>query len=95
MKRDYKRRLLVAHYELKRAHYRALSQDRNLPLSFRFKMVEKLASLPRNSSKTRVRNRCTITGRPRGIYRRFRISRILCRFWAAQGIIPGVTQSSW
>ena len=95
MNRDAARRLLAAKYELKRMHYRALLQDRNLPSSIRQKFVSFLSALPRNSSKTRIRNRCIITGRSRSIYSQFRMSRIVFREMASNGLIPGIYKSSW
>lgn len=93
--RDLGRRLLVAKYELKRLHYRAILQDRNLPYSLRSMFTSKLASLPRNSSKTRIRNRCIVTGRSRSVYNQFRVSRIVFRELAWKGLIPGIKKSSW
>ena len=93
--RDLARRTLVAKYELKRIRYKAISQDRNLPYSLRSLFSLKLASLPRNSSKTRIRNRCVVTGRSRSVYKKLRISRIVFRELALQGGIPGIQKSSW
>ena len=69
--------------------------DRKLPLEERFKAQQKLSKLPRNSAKIRIRNRCEITGRPHGVYRKLRISRIALRDLASKGKIPGMTKSSW
>ena len=69
--------------------------DKNLPLEERFKAQLKLSSLPRNSAKTRVRNRCQITGRPHGVYRKLKISRIALRELTLSGKIPGMIKSSW
>lgn len=93
--RDCARRLVVARYELQRLQYRAMIQDRNLPLSVRLEWVCKLAKLNRNSSKTRIRNRCTVTGRGRSVLSQFRVSRIVFRELALRGLIPGITKSSW
>lgn len=95
MNQDSKRRLLAAEYELQRLHYRAIIQNRNLPYSVRAQFTAQLALLPRNSSKTRIQNRCTVTGRPRAILRQFRVSRIVFRELAWKGLLAGVTKSSW
>ena len=70
-------------------------KNRKLPLAERFEAQLKLAKLPRNSARVRVRNRCEITGRPHGVYRKLRISRIALRQLASEGKIPGMTKSSW
>nr|YP_010736392.1 ribosomal protein S14 [Zygnema circumcarinatum]QKQ14721.1 ribosomal protein S14 [Zygnema circumcarinatum]WEL36365.1 ribosomal protein S14 [Zygnema circumcarinatum] len=93
--RDHMRRLLMAKYELQRTQYKAICEDRNLPNTVRYEYRVKLSQLPRNSSKTRIRNRCTLTGRSRSVYKRFRISRIVFRELASQGAICGVYKSSW
>jgi ribosomal protein S14 len=93
--RDMTRRLLLAKYELKRVQYKALCQDRNLPNAVRNDYFFKLSKLPRNSSKTRIRNRCTITGRSRAVYKQFRVSRIVFRELATQGALCGIYKSSW
>ena len=69
--------------------------NKQLPLEERFNAQLKLANLPRNSSKTRVRNRCQITGRPHGVYRKLKISRIALRQLGLEGKIPGMVKSSW
>ncbi len=69
--------------------------NKDLPLEDRIRATLKLAEKPRNASLTRVRNRCEITGRPRGFYRKFKISRIALRELGNQGMIPGLTKSSW
>lgn len=93
--RDLTRRSLVAKYEIKRTKYKAISQDTNLPYSLRSMFALKLALLPRNSSKTRIRNRCIVTGRARSVYKKFRVSRIVFRELALQGAISGIQKSSW
>jgi ribosomal protein S14 len=93
--RDMTRRLLLAKFELKRVQYKALCQDRNLPNAVRYDYFFKLSKLPRNSSKTRIRNRCTITGRSRAVYKQFRVSRIVFRELATQGALCGIYKSSW
>ena len=79
----------------KRAKLKKIVMNKKLPLEERFKAQQKLSKLPRNSAKTRVRNRCEITGRPHGVYRKLRISRIALRQLGLQGKIPGMIKSSW
>jgi ribosomal protein S14 len=93
--RDHKRRLQLAKFELKRLQYKALCQDRNLTADQRTEAALNLSKLPRNSSKTRIRNRCIITGRPRSVYKLFRVSRIVFRELASQGALIGIYKSSW
>nr|WRK84388.1 ribosomal protein S14 [Phylloglossum drummondii] len=93
--RDHNRRLLVAKYELKRMHYKAICQDRTLPDQIREIFFLKLSKLPRNSSKTRVRNRCIFTGRPRSVYKLFRISRLVFRELASKGSLIGINKACW
>lgn len=89
------RRELVAQYAAKRAKLKAIINDRSKPMDERFAAQLKLAELPRNSSKTRIRNRCEITGRPRGFYRKMKLCRNQLRELASQGMIPGMVKSSW
>ena len=79
----------------KRLKLKKIIMDKNVSLEERFKAQQKLSKLPRNSAKTRVRNRCEITGRPHGVYRKLRISRIALRQLGLQGKIPGMIKSSW
>ena len=79
----------------KRARLKAIATDREAPEEDRFAAQLKLAEMPRNSSKTRVRNRCALTGRPRGTYRKFKLSRIAVRELASSGLVPGMLKSSW
>ena len=79
----------------KRKALKSRIYDKNTPLEERFDLVMQLASLPRSSSRTRVRNRCALTGRPRGYYRKFDLSRIQLRDIAGEGGIPGLIKSSW
>jgi small subunit ribosomal protein S14 len=79
----------------RRARLKALARDREAAPEERFEAQLKLSEMPRNSSPTRVRNRCSLTGRPRGVYRKFRLSRIAVRELASSGQIPGMTKSSW
>lgn len=93
--RDLKRRKLNKSLEGKRAKLKAIIANKQAPMEERFAAVLKLAEMPRNSSKTRQRNRCALTGRPRAHFRHFRLSRIAIRNLASRGELPGVTKSSW
>ena len=79
----------------KRQSLKKIVMDKKLPLEERFKAQQKLSQLQRNSAKTRVMNRCEITGRPHGVYRKLKISRIALRQLGLQGKIPGLVKSSW
>tara|TARA_B100000035_G_C20752384_1_gene444554 strand:+ start:290 stop:595 length:306 start_codon:yes stop_codon:yes gene_type:complete len=79
----------------KRAKLKKIVMDKKIPLEERFKAQQKLSKLPRNSAKTRVMNRCQITGRPHGVYRKLKISRIALRQLGLEGKIPGLVKSSW
>ena len=95
IERNNKRKRLVEKYAAKRAALKAAAQDESLPLEERFDARLKLAELPRNSAANRVRNRCEVTGRPRGFYRKLRMSRIALRELGSLGMIPGLVKSSW
>ena len=95
VQRDLKRRKMAKSSANKRKELKAIINNKELPMEERFQAVLKLAEMPRNSSKTRTRNRCGLTGRPRAYYRRFNLSRIALRQLAAHGELPGVTKSSW
>lgn len=95
IEKDKRRRALVKKYAAKRATLKATSCNQELPIEERFAAVLKLAELPRNGAKTRIRNRCEISGRPRSVYRKFKLSRIALRDLASQGLIPGVVKASW
>jgi small subunit ribosomal protein S14 len=86
---------LVKQYAGKRDALKAIANDQSLPLEDRFAARLKLAALPRNSSATRIRNRCLVTGRPRAFYRKLKMSRIALRELGSQGQIPGLVKSSW
>ena len=86
---------LVKQYATKRDALRAIANDESLPLEDRFEARLKLAELPRNSSPTRIRNRCEVTGRPRAYYRKLKMSRVSLRELGSQGLIPGLVKSSW
>jgi len=95
IQRNLKRIGLVNKFLKKREKLKKIIKNRKLPLDERFEAQLKLAKLPRNSAKIRIRNRCEISGRPRGVYRKLRISRIALRDLASNGKIPGMTKSSW
>jgi len=89
------RRRLSKKYLGRRTRLKAIARDKDKPMEERFAAVLKLAELPRNSSATRIRNRCEITGRPRGFYRKHKLSRIALRDLGSKGLIPGLVKSSW
>lgn len=93
--RDHKRRLLAEKYELRGKLYKAVCRDPDLPSDMRDKFRYKLSKLPRNSNMTRLRNRCIFTGRSRGVYQKFRMSRIVFRTLANKGELMGVKKASW
>jgi small subunit ribosomal protein S14 len=93
--KNNRRKVLVARYAAKRKRLKELASDLNKPSEERFAARLKLAQLPRNSAPSRVRNRCELTGRARGYYRKLRLCRNMLRELASQGLIPGMTKSSW
>ena len=95
VQRDLKRRKLYSKYKNKREKLLITAKDKSLSAEERFEARLKLAQLPRNSSKNRIRNRCLITGRPRGVYRKFGLARNKLRELAMKGDIPGLVKSSW
>ena len=95
IERERKREKLVAQYAVKRAALKEIATNDELPMEQRFKARLKLAKLPRNSSATRLHNRCQLTGRPKAYYRKLKMSRIALRELASQGQIPGMVKSSW
>jgi small subunit ribosomal protein S14 len=95
IEKNNRRRRLVERYAGKRARLKAIANDGNKPMEERFAAQLKLAEMPRNSAKVRIRNRCEVTGRPRAFYRKVRMSRIALREMASQGLIPGMVKSSW
>ena len=88
-------RKLVKQFASKREELKAIANDESLPLEERFEARLKLAELPRNSSKTRIRDRCEVPGRPRAYYRKLKMSRIALRDLGSNGQIPGLVKSSW
>ena len=93
--KNNKRLKLANKYFLKRKKLKKIIMDKKKPLEERFKAQLKLSKLPKNSSMIRVRNRCQITGRPHGVYRKLKISRIALRKLTLEGKIPGMVKSSW
>jgi small subunit ribosomal protein S14 len=93
--KNNRRRKMVAQYAAKRKKLKAIADDRNKPAEERFAARLKLSQLPRNSSATRIRNRCELTGRARGYYRKLKVCRNMLRELASQGLIPGMVKSSW
>jgi small subunit ribosomal protein S14 len=95
IEKNKRRRKLAAQYAEKRKRLKAIADDLKRPAEERFAARIKLAELPRNSSATRIRNRCKLTGRARGYYRKLRMCRNQLRDLASQGLIPGMVKSSW
>lgn len=95
IEKNKKRRALVTRFAAKRAALTTTANDESLSMEERFEARIKLAELPRNSSKTRIKNRCEVTGRPRAYYRKLGMSRIALRELGSQGMIPGLVKSSW
>ena len=95
VQRNLKRIKMSKRYQNKRKKLKAIINNKKLPLNERFAAQLKLSKLPKNSAKTRIRNRCEITGRPHGVYRKLKISRNALRQMASSGKIPGMTKSSW
>ena len=93
--KNNKRISLSNRFFKKREKLKKIIMNKKLPLEERFKAQQKLSNLPRNSAKVRVMNRCQITGRPHGVYRKLKISRIALRQLGLQGKIPGLIKSSW
>ena len=95
VERNNKRKRMVAKFHTKRAALKEVVMSKEASLEERFEAQLKLAKLPRNSAKNRIRNRCELTGRPRSFYRKFKLSRIAVRQLASIGQIPGMIKSSW
>ena len=95
IEKNNRRRRMVARLAAKRAELKRVANDESLSLEERFQARLKLAELPRNSSAVRIRNRCELSGRPRGVYRKLRLSRIALRELGSKGMIPGLVKSSW
>ncbi len=95
VEKNKRRARLVAKYAKRRAELKSLAKDPTRMPEERFAARIRLAKLPRNSSPTRVRSRCLVSGRPRGVYRKLKMSRIALRELASQGQVPGMVKSSW
>ncbi len=95
VEKDKRRRKLAKSCEPRRQRLKALARDREASPEERFQAYLQLAEMPRNGSKVRIRNRCVVSGRPRGYYRKFALSRIALRELASNGLVPGVTKASW
>jgi small subunit ribosomal protein S14 len=95
IQKNLKRIRLTKKYSKKRAELKKIIMNKKLELSERFDAQLKLNKLPKNSAKIRIRNRCEVSGRPHGVYRKLKISRIALRDLASSGKIPGMTKSSW
>jgi small subunit ribosomal protein S14 len=95
IEKNKRREKLTKQYLERRAKLKAIAHDKTRPMEERFAATLKLAELPRNSSATRVHNRCVITGRPKAYYRKLKMSRIALRELGSKGMIPGLLKSSW
>jgi small subunit ribosomal protein S14 len=95
IEKEKKRKDLNKRFAKKRATLKALIKDKDTDMEARFEAVMTLAKLPRNSAKVRQRNRCELTGRPRAVYRKFKLCRIKLRELGNNGQIPGLVKSSW
>ncbi|MGI8524719.1 MAG: 30S ribosomal protein S14 [Pseudolabrys sp.] len=95
IEKNNRRKRMAKKFSGRRSRLKAIAMDKKLPMEERFAATLKLAELPRNSAITRVRNRCELTGRPRAVYRKHRLSRIALRELGSKGLIPGLVKSSW
>lgn len=95
VQRDLKRRKMAKKYANKRAALKATIMDKSVNPEERFQAALQLAELPKNSAKIRIRNRCAVTGRPRGYHRKFKLCRNMLRELGSKGQLPGITKSSW
>ena len=95
VEKNNRRRKLADRFAAKRKALKTIIMDQKKPIEERFRAQLKLAALPRNSAKTRIRNRCEITGRPRAYYRKLKMSRIALRDLGSSGAVPGLVKSSW
>jgi small subunit ribosomal protein S14 len=95
IEKNKRRRKMTDQYKTKRGALKDIIHDRAQPMDIRFAAQMKLSEMPRNSSKVRIRNRCELTGRPRAFYRKMKLCRNQLRELASQGLIPGMTKSSW
>lgn len=95
VERNKKREKMAKQFAGRRARLKAIVMNRDIAAEERFEASIKLAEVPRNSAKNRIRLRCEVTGRPRGVYRKFKLGRVMLRDLASQGQIPGMVKSSW
>jgi small subunit ribosomal protein S14 len=95
IEKNNRRRRMTKKFSGRRSRLKAIAMDKTTPMEERFAASLKLATLPRNASATRIRNRCEVTGRPRGVYRKFKMSRIALRDLGSKGLVPGLVKSSW
>jgi small subunit ribosomal protein S14 len=95
IEKNKRRRRLAAVYAEKRAALKAVARDQQRPFEERMAAQAQLSQLPRNSAPSRIRNRCELTGRPRGFYRKLKMSRIALREYSSRGLVPGMVKSSW
>ena len=95
IEKNNRRRKMTTQFSGRRSRLKEIAQDKTKPMEERFEASLKLAQLPRNSSATRVRNRCEMSGRPRAFYRKHKLSRIALRDLGSKGLIPGLVKSSW
>jgi small subunit ribosomal protein S14 len=95
IEKNERRRKMTKKFSGRRARLKAIAMDKTRPMEERFAASLKLAEMPRNSSATRIRNRCEVTGRPRAFYRKLKMSRIAMRELGSKGLVPGLVKSSW
>jgi small subunit ribosomal protein S14 len=95
IEKNNRRKRMAKKFSGRRSRLKAIAMDKKLPMEERFAATLKLAELPRNSAPNRYRNRCELTGRPRSVYRKHRLSRIAIRELGSKGLIPGLVKSSW
>lgn len=95
IEKNNRRKRMTKSFSGRRARLKAIIMDKTKPMEERFEASLKLATVPRNSSKTRIRNRCELSGRPRAYYRKHKLSRIALRDLGSKGLIPGLVKSSW
>ena len=95
IEKNNRRKKLAKKYAGRRSRLKAIAMDKTKPMEERFAATLKLAEMPRNSSATRIRNRCELTGRPRSNYRKNKLSRIALRELGSKGLVPGLVKSSW
>ncbi len=95
VEKNNRRRKLVKQHAAKRARLKAIIMDKSVSIEERFAAQLKIAEMPRNSAKNRIRNRCEVTGRPRAYYRKLKMSRLALREMSNSGLIPGMVKSSW